>query len=185
MFSCIRLQTQSWLPNFWGAKAAVRHKWSVSDMKNTPRSAKNLAQDETFGPLSDAVLSYINSASGRAAVMPYFFPIKCQPLRLSAPNNSLFRSFDRAAYMEYMSCPHQYHILQLLHPLHVTDYAHRLWPTPWVPHGESSLFFCLPKKRIWGPKMSSVAEESMASCLWVGGGGRSFARRENRCSSGL
>lgn len=132
-----------------------------------------------FGPLSHGVLSYINSASGRAAVMPYFFfPIKCQPLRLSAPNNSMFRSFDRAAYTEYMSCPHQYHILQLLHPLHVTDYAHSLWPTPRVPHGASFLFFFLFSFFAW-PKGAFGDQRCRASqrnrwhhvCWWGWGWG--------------
>lgn len=39
------------------------------------------------------------------------------------------------------------------------------------------------KKTIWWPNMSSVAEESMTSCLW--GERCSFVSRENRWSSGL
>ncbi len=132
--------------------------------------------------LSLAVHCLIFRADGRAAVMRYFFFIKCQPLRLSAPKttrcsearlNSLNGADELRALVSHFTTT----VAATCHRLRTHTY------TLSIPARSPDASICAAKNRNLGTK--DVERRRGIDDIMSVGGRCSSVSRVNRCSSGL
>ena len=161
---------QTWTQPFlwWGAQGCCQtqtlqqNQWSVS------LSSTSTKKPDPFCWLSQCCCFTFSTlaALSEQPVMRYYFPIKCQPLRLSAPKKKKknttpaqrLRLINRNRKDELRASVTFYYcsLCQITRRAVHLEY-HR---------GPPDASICLEhKKQIWGPNMWSVAEESMTSCL--------------------
>lgn len=143
--------------NSSGAKAAVNMFAVIHKCTHT----------STKTPTAWISSSFFSRAAGRAASARYSPPPQEMPATASVCTKT--NRCSGASETDCVSCAHRQHILLQ----HATECAQTRRASASMTHQLHA------RRRNWGAKTSSAAEESMASCLLV------FASRESSCLSQL